>query len=44
MDEREWAEFYQRYCAECVSAGVEPFAPAVAAELLADLCVLEPEQ
>ena len=29
MDEREFAEFNARYCAECLCAGVEPFAPAL---------------
>lgn len=44
MGECEWAELYQRYCAECEGAGVEPFTPAGVASLLAGLFATEAEE
>ncbi len=37
MDERESADFYAQHSTECIHAGVEPFTPEAAADILAEL-------
>jgi len=42
MDQDQFADFYGRYAALCIRAGVKPLAPEAAAALLTELEIVEP--